>query len=135
LAALHFRELFGRAELYQLPPKVKTGVEAVSRPLQGRLLFGPDITYDELSQRFRSGARIEKVTLTREFDYQAFQEFYEAKALPLFLIGETRLLTLFTVDPVVLPQPGQTLVSLVDSTMVGALAGHLSDESGSGPET
>lgn len=122
LAVLHFRELFERAELYQLSPKVIKGTEAISRPLQGRLLFGRGITYSEFSRRFVEGAKIEKVTLTDEFDYADFQAFYEDKALPLFLITETGDLFVFTVDQELTPQPGQTLISLVDTTMANKLS-------------
>jgi hypothetical protein len=121
LAALHFREVFGRAEIYQLPPRVVKGAEALSRPLQGRLLFEDKMNYPELNSRFEAGGQIEKVTLTEDFDYPCFQEFYGSQACPLFLITETGSLLMFTTDQILVPMPGQTLIFLVDAPLVGML--------------
>ena len=121
LAALHFREIFGRAEIYQLPTRAVKGAEAFSRPLQGRLLFDRKMNYPELNSRFEDGGQIEKVTLTEEFDYQCFHEFYGDQAWPLFLITETGALLIFTTEQILVPMPGQILIFLVDASLVGML--------------
>ena len=115
LAALHFVELFGRGEVYQLAPASETdrGREGVSRHLRGRVLFGPQVTHTELSTRFAAGAFVKKTALTPEFDYKAFRERYGGKALPLFLIRETGELEVFAADNPPSPVPGQTLIACV----------------------
>lgn len=116
LAALHFADIFGRKEVYQLPPQSNEvgRKEAVSKHLRGRLLFGAGITYSYLSDRFAAGAVVKTTSLTEEFDYDAFQAFYGEEAIPLFLINETGALMLFTMDKPPKPRPGQTLISLVN---------------------
>jgi len=116
LAALQFTDAFGRSEVYQLSPKSeeKGPREMVSLHLQGRFLFGAGITYTYLSRRFAEGAIIRTTKLTQEFDYDAFRALYGEEAIPLFLIGQSGNLMLFTRDNPPSPRPGQTLISLVN---------------------
>lgn len=117
LAALQFIDVFGRAEVYQLPPKgeEKGPRETVSLHLQGRLLFGQGIGYTYLASRFARGAVIKTTKLTQEFDYDAFRKLYGEEAIPLFTIAQNGNLVVFTKDSPPTPRPGQTLISLVDS--------------------
>lgn len=118
LAAMHFIEDFGRAEVYQLPLARKEGQpdDAVARTLRGRLLFSEDACFDELSQRFAEGAVVKATPLTREFDYRAYQAMHGDAALPMFLIDPaSKRLWVFATDSTLAPQPGQTIISLVRS--------------------
>jgi NhaP-type Na+/H+ or K+/H+ antiporter len=116
LAALQFTDAFGRAEVYQLSPKSeeKGPRGMVSQHLQGRLLFGAGITYTYLSKCFAEGAVIRTTKLTQEFDYDAFRALRGEEAIPLFLIGQSGNLMVFTRDNPPNPRPGQTLISLVN---------------------
>jgi hypothetical protein len=117
LAALHFAEVFGRAEVYQLPPegKEENRKEIVPRHLRGRLLFEPEITHSYLTRRFTEGAVIKATRLTKEFDYDAFQRLYGEAATLLFLINEAGDLIVVTANNPPLPRPGQVLISMVNS--------------------
>lgn len=116
LAALQGAELFGRAEVYQLPPKDMSNNQAVIMPqhLRGRLLFNEGLTYAALTERLAAGAIVKKTPLTKEFDYQAFQAHYGDSAVPLFVIEATGNLLVCTAGDKPLPKSGQTLISLVD---------------------
>ena len=116
LSALHFVEIFGRSEIYQLPTR-QDGVlpkMAVTRRLRGRHLFGEKTTYDQLSRLFAQGAVIKKTPLTEEFDFTKFKEHYGADALPLMLIDreEMKLRLCTKLDPPK-PKAGDVLLSLV----------------------
>lgn len=117
LAALHFTEVFGRAKVYQLPPKEveHRRRETVSEPLRGRLLFGLEMTYAYLVDRIKNGSSIKKTKLTEKFGYGEFQELYGSQARSLFLINPTGELVILTPDKQPIPQPGQTVISLVDT--------------------
>ncbi|OGP12434.1 MAG: hypothetical protein A2052_00635 [Deltaproteobacteria bacterium GWA2_54_12] len=113
LAVLRFNDVFDRSELYQLYPGKKGEKELVSKHLHGRFLFGPDMTFEELSERFANGAAIKKTNITEQFDYATFKERYRT-AVPLFLItekGELQILTAADKQPE--PVPGQSIISLV----------------------
>lgn len=112
LAALHFAEVFGRANVYQLPPQSK---ETVPKHLRGRLLFGTDITFLHLTKRFAEGSVMKATKITQQFDFGSFQAQYRGSALPLFLVGEEGGLTVFTADERPTPKAGQTLMSIVDT--------------------
>jgi len=115
LAALHFREVFGRAEVYQLPPR-KGGsprLESAAAHLRGRNLFAPDATYDTLDARFGDGYVVKTTKLSAEFDWAAFRGRHGEDALPLFVVTETGQLVVCVADKTPAPKPGQTVISLV----------------------
>jgi hypothetical protein len=116
LATLHFTEVFGRANVFQLAPKEieHTRRQTVSQPLRGRLLFCAELTYADLNRRFRNGAVIKKTRLTPQFNYTAFQELYGQQAIILFVIDQVGNLTVVSTEEPPAPLPGQTVISLVD---------------------
>ncbi|MCB9419556.1 MAG: sodium:proton antiporter [Ardenticatenaceae bacterium] len=114
LAALHFTELFGRAEVYQLPVKSDSEPhEEASHPLRGRILFGRHKTFAFLMEQLANQFVIAAAKLTDTFDYVAFQTKYGSQAIPLFLITENKQLIVYTTDYQPIPKPGQTLISIV----------------------
>ncbi len=113
LAALHFAPLFGRSQAFQLMPEDDKQLDAQSRHLRGRFLFGKGMTHAALTQWFIDEAVVKKTRLSKEFGLEALQARYGGKVLPLFLIGEDGTLQVFSVDGNLKPQAGQTLISLV----------------------
>jgi hypothetical protein len=114
LAALHFIELFGRAQVYQLPTR-KNGVkDAVSHHLRGRILFGEDYTYRELAAHFLAGKVIKKTAITHEFTYDRFRATYGDEIIPLFIVSGRGEVTIVTADAKVAPSAGQSIIALVN---------------------
>ncbi len=115
LAILQFANVLGSKEVYQLcsESEQKGQKELIPRHMHGRRLFGRGITYNYLSSRFDAGAVVKTTSLTPEFDYQAFKEYYGKSAIPLFLIDGNGKLTVFTRDNPLKPQPGQKVISLI----------------------
>jgi NhaP-type Na+/H+ or K+/H+ antiporter len=115
LAALHFVDLFGRAEVYQLPVEGNgNGLkQTVSQHLRGRLLFGPGLTYRNLARRFVAGGVVKKNALTGEFTFEDFQARYGEDAIPLFVISGDGCVDVATVDAPLVPKPGNILISIV----------------------
>ena len=75
LAALHFAEIFGRAEVYQVPPgdgEPGSRKGTAREHLNGRFLFGSDANHSRLAQLFERGASLKTTRLTEKFDYPAF---------------------------------------------------------------
>ena len=117
LAAVRFRRIFETKDIYQLDDESfsAAGPSETDPNLHGRILFGAGITFEYLARRFRQGAIIKVNKLTEEFDYQAFIKHYGETVLPIFLFDKERQLEIFTTDSNLTPQPGDTLISLVDS--------------------
>lgn len=116
LAILHFMGIFDRSELYQLTQwdKNEKDRDQISPHLTGRILFGKEITFDYLTQRYDRGAKIKRIQLTEKFDFQTFKEYYHNSAVPLFLKTEDNELEVFAIDNPLEPETGQTLICLVD---------------------
>lgn len=110
LAVLHFSDIFGRSEVYQLPP---FGKETIPQHFRGRLLFGETIAYEYLSNRFALGSVIKVTKITKTFSYNTFQRLYGKNTIPLFLIDEDGDLKIFTADDPLEIETGQILISIV----------------------
>lgn len=113
LASLHYRDVFSRADVYQLDISEQFAErEPVTQHLRGRSLFGADIGYDNLCALADSGARVQVTEMTEHFDYVSFQSLYGNEAMPLFLINEKEQLLIYTTEYQPIPKPGQKLVTL-----------------------
>jgi hypothetical protein len=118
LAALHFSRIFGRSSVFQLAPEAreaKEGKQKVSHELSGRMLFAPNLTYESLASRIARGAKIKRTKFSDEFTFDAYNELNKG-ATPLLLINEAGDLQVITSDFPLAPNPGQSLLSLVDTT-------------------
>ena len=117
LTTLHLGDIFDRSQIYQLPPKGSEAARTESeipQHLRGRFLFRADATHEYLSGRIRAGAVIKKTPLTEEFDFDAFTAHYGESAIPLFILSESKIVTVMTVVSPAKPKPGQTVISIVD---------------------
>jgi NhaP-type Na+/H+ or K+/H+ antiporter len=116
LASVRFAHTFGRKEIYQLPPKnlAKAQTEATTPALRGRILFGKDKTFHYLYHRFLNGAVMKRTKLTEEFGFEAYQQRYGDKAVPMCLIDAEGQLEIYTTDRELTAKPGDILISLVD---------------------
>ena len=116
LAALEFAHDFGRAGVFQLNP-IDGGPsrrDTSSPHIQGRLLFGEDITYSTLAGRLNGGAQVKVTSITNEFTFSDFQSLYSTSAIVMFVITDTGQLSIATSESPLEPQPGQTVIALVD---------------------
>jgi NhaP-type Na+/H+ or K+/H+ antiporter len=121
LAALRYREVFGRAGVFQLvkcTPE-KGFRDLPPRHLGGRILFGEEATCLYLSGRFAGGSIVKTTRLTEEFDYAAFRRLHGGRALLMFAITESGQLQVSTQDSPLSPRPGQKIVCLFPSPVGG----------------
>ncbi|HWE01438.1 MAG TPA: cation:proton antiporter [Tepidisphaeraceae bacterium] len=118
LAAVHYGKQFGRSAVFQLPERGRAqpvlSKQKTHQELTGRILFGADLTHDQLQSRLHDGARIHKTKLTPEFDYAEYRKRYGASAVALFIMSETGDLTPCTSDVAAAPRAGQSVIALVN---------------------
>ena len=117
LAALHFEDVFGSSEVYQLSPRAeknKADDDKFPKHLRGRYLFDARADFRYLVSRFQSGAIVKKTPITDEFNLEDFNETYNYSAIPMFIIRESGKLQVVTAQDTPVPRAGQTLISLVD---------------------
>ncbi|MBD3376711.1 hypothetical protein GF406_16870 [candidate division KSB1 bacterium] len=115
LAVIHFKEIFGVSNVYQLPPQEtsKNQKEIISSSQQGRHLFTPDCTFNRLSNMFTMGAVIKKTQLSENFTFDQYKEHYKDRAIPMFLINEDKSISIFSTDANLKPKAGQAVLSIV----------------------
>lgn len=118
LACLRFREVFGREELYQLPPETSEqgGDGKDFRHLAGRLLFGPSFTYAWLQAYCNGIPKIRKTRLTQTFGYKDLLATHRDTIIPLFTVKPNGTLVVFTADRQQEPAAGDLVISLIRST-------------------
>jgi hypothetical protein len=109
LAALHLEDVFGRAEVYQLPYKKKkiSEEQRMSRHLRGRCLFERDPDSDKLQAVFSDDARIKVLNFETTEDINAYDE---QKMLPIVLIDAQNTLLVYTDEQPPKPVPESKLI-------------------------
>jgi len=116
LACLRYNRSFGRDAVFQLAPDdagQPGRKEKVHAELRGRLLFGPGITYQSLADKLAAGATARKTRLTETFTWQDFQATHGQRAWPMFIATAAGHFSPITAELAVVPQAGDTLISLV----------------------
>ncbi len=115
LSARHFIHLFGRKNIFQLAPRKKAakGATELATELRARVLFGEELTYEELMRRFTGDAQFKTTLLTDQFGLQQWHEQHGEHALALLTIAKNTTVTVGTSNHPLDPQPGDTLLGLV----------------------
>lgn len=116
LVALHFSEVFGAANVYQLAPESsesRGGDRTIPTHLRGRILFDDAATHDSVVQCVEGGGTFKKTPLTEKFDFHDFTDRHGGTALPLFTLKEAGELTVLAAAEPLTPRAGQDLICLV----------------------
>lgn len=117
LAAIHFTEVFGRKDVYQLAlgkDDSRSGIEPLH--LKGRVLFSSKAKFEMLDKLFREGAEVKASRMTEKFDMAAFRDRHGEEALPLFVVSKSEdeaSLLIVAAGQTVRPRAGQVLISVV----------------------
>lgn len=122
LATTQYARIFGWENVFHLPEMQKSAskISALDdhHELNGRTLFGPEITWQMIEERMDAGAKVTKTRLTDEFDFNAYQQKHGDAAIPLMVIDPEGVKPLTASKPLSI-EPGMTLVSLVRSPAKG----------------
>lgn len=114
LAALRFGEIFGRSYVFQLPPTLKQDFEKEKRVpdhLNGRILFGPELNFEKLTQIMKRGGEIRSRVLEADDAFTSAKEG-EEHHIPLFLVGADHEIQPFTADNPPVPREGDKIIYL-----------------------
>ena len=116
LAALNFSELFESSELYQLAAKTERAEREGEIPLhlRGRPLFGENVTFATLQERFDGGAVIKSLPVGTRDTLETYTEEYADRFTPLFLVRGSKLTVFAEASGAPSAAPGDTLIALVD---------------------
>jgi NhaP-type Na+/H+ or K+/H+ antiporter len=119
LACRHHQDEFGSSEVYQLVPRTLVGDSksvSPSRQALGRLLFTEQATFSNLYRMSHADGKIERMPLTADFTFAEYTERHGTHFIPL-LAFKGKSVIVATLDDSFLPQPGWTLLSLVEEPL------------------
>lgn len=111
LAAIRAVESRDRAHVYKLAPS--GGSDSVTTRPRARLFVSPELTFITASEAMLSGGTFRSTSLTEQFTFEDYRERYGDRAIPAFLVEDSRLVGVFSADSSLTPSAGQTLVSLI----------------------
>lgn len=121
LACMRFRHDFAEPRRFTLPSGAdsrRSDKHRSSEQVRGRELGLPALAYPQFASRLGRGAEIRITTLTEAFDWTAYQAFHGNRAT-LLLARDTRgWVHIAGPSQALEPQPGWSLVALVDADTV-----------------
>ena len=122
LAGLYYRPLFGADHVYTLRlDEERDGADRARMIPSYRIpfLFGERITLARLQTGLDRGYAIRATALTANFDFTAFCEKWDDRAIPLFALDPKVILRVFSTGESPQPSPGWTLISLMPPADTG----------------
>jgi NhaP-type Na+/H+ or K+/H+ antiporter len=116
LACLHYRQEFGRENVYRLrvlAPEDASNRSAFAGNLRAKALFGADMTRTRFVELLEGGWRIKANALTTTFDWPAFVAQHGADTVLLFGLEPNGKLRVNSNREKAEPRPGWTVIALV----------------------
>lgn len=123
LACLRYKSEFGANNVYglQMPEEKGTEKRAIARPYACTRLFGDEITLPKLASMLSQEAELRTTHLSESFDYEAYQQQYGGRAIPLFAIDSRGRLRPFAAGRELAPGPEWRIVTLVPAELAERL--------------
>lgn len=114
LAAVRFSKWLGSKNVFQLVPGRRGEPQYITEGLRGRLLFGEELTFNELEKQYYSGSQI---MLVKENAFELLADYVQQgiSVKVLFVITDDGRLLVSTVDDPVLPRLNQGAILLLQS--------------------
>jgi NhaP-type Na+/H+ or K+/H+ antiporter len=112
LSALRFSEWFGSRNVFQLVPSQAGDPQHITEGLRGRLLFGEDMTFNELERQYYSGSQI---VLIKKNALEYVSSLLEdgIPVVVLFVLAKDGRLRISTADKPLVPGPDEGAIILV----------------------
>lgn len=118
LASLRFKSEFGVQNIFELKTNREQTISEKhthSTRHRGYQLFGEEITYGQIASLLRQGAEIKSTQLSDEYDYEAYISNRTEQLIPLFASDQRGRLHIFTSEKEITPEPGWSVISLINS--------------------
>ncbi|MGE5154373.1 MAG: cation:proton antiporter, partial [Bdellovibrio bacteriovorus] len=115
LACSRYRGVFGPQGVFALRvagPQSDSGRRETAPA--GRIAFGKDASYLDLSRRLHLGAEIRRTTLSESFTLEDFRALHGEQAIPLFACDPKGRVEVFSAERPPEPAAGWTILALID---------------------
>lgn len=117
LACARFRHDFGHGRLFVLASgleKQRSDKHRASEEHRGQPLGSRAMTYNQLAKLLNQGAELYSTTLTEAFTWDAYQQLHGERATLMFARDNHGWVHVATPEHALQPQPGWTLVALIE---------------------
>lgn len=118
LSCMHYRMELGSKAVFTIQTAADLEMSKERQAVSHRrwqVLFGPEVTFSSMHKVLvHDGWEVHSTTLSQTFDFSAYQQQYGQKAIPLFAVTPKGKLEIFTVEQPLNPQPGWTIIGLVN---------------------
>ncbi|MEN1967570.1 sodium:proton antiporter [Lentibacillus sp. N15] len=114
LVCTTFMPEYGRTNVYKVSPyKLVDGdTNNIVNKIGGRILFGEEVSTEDLSENIRSGFVFRQTTLTDQYNYKQYLEKRDKEAVLLYLIKPSGKIVFYSSDMKSTPESGDVVVSL-----------------------
>ncbi|MDX1670955.1 MAG: cation:proton antiporter [Balneolaceae bacterium] len=115
LSVIHFTDLFGSSNVYQLPAISQPNRKESEIPesLSGRILYDEQLNYDTISEIVSEGGEFEMKNIEEDMNLEKITGQFGEKFFPLFAIKNKYAIP-YTVDNAPKLEPGDTLIYLTN---------------------
>lgn len=125
LACFKYRTEFGANRVFSLRNAEENDGSEKTRlndQYHGPRLFGDDVSMQKLASLIGQGAEVKATRLSDNFDWQAYQNAYGSKVIPLFAIDKQGSLRAFTTGFAPKPEADWRVVALVPAELLESSA-------------
>lgn len=116
LSCMHYRMELGAKAVFAIQTAADLEMSRERKAISRRhwqTLFGPEITFPGLAKALTlEDWKVRSTTLTRTFDFGAYQRQYGQGVIPLFAVTARGNIQVFTAEERLNPQPGWTIIGL-----------------------
>ncbi len=132
LACQRYRTEFGGNKVSRIQVDEEKDVSdklSITGEVTGSLLFGKDVTDGVLATMIEQGAEIRCTNLSENYDYSAYNTYYDNRLIPLFAFDDKTRLVVFTDSDDFEPGADWRVISLIPQDQVDKEAAVESDAS------
>ncbi|WP_106495954.1 cation:proton antiporter [Lentibacillus sp. Marseille-P4043] len=114
LVCTTFMPEYGRTNVYKVSPykQIDSETNDIVDKIGGRILFGEEVSTEDLNQNIRSGYVFRQTTLTEQYNYKQYKGERDEAAVLLYYIKPSGKIIFYSEEMKTTPEVGDIVVSL-----------------------
>lgn len=114
LVCTTFMPEYGRTNVYKVSPykQIDSDTNDIVSKIGGRILFGADVSTEDLNRNIRSGYVFRQTTLTNQYNYKQYVAEREEQTVLLYIIKPSGRIIFYAEEMKTTPEIGDIVVSL-----------------------
>ncbi|WP_088052091.1 cation:proton antiporter [Virgibacillus dakarensis] len=114
LVCTTFMPEYGRTNVYKVSPykQIDSDTNDIVNKIGGRILFGEEVSTEDLNQNIASGFVVRQTTLTDQYNYKQYVNERDDAAVLLYMIKPSGKIIFYAEEMKATPESGDIVVSL-----------------------